>query len=249
MRDSGSPTTWDRQRLADPHGQPDKARRVRSMFDAIAPTYELINRLASAGLDARWRREMVRRAEVRPDEVLLDVACGTGDVCRAFAVAQPAPARIVGGDFAMQMLRRARPRSDPRIGWCQADALALPFAPESFSLLTCAFGVRNFQNFDTGLREMHRVLRPRGRVILLEFGLPSAPVLRSIYGLYFTWLMPLAASVLARDRLGAYRYLPRSVLSFHDRAGIVSGLRQAGFAQVEVFPLSLGVVSIFRACK
>lgn len=242
-------TTWDADRLADPHAQPDKAGRVRAMFDAIAPTYELINRLASAGRDGAWRREMARVAEIRPDDVLLDVACGTGDVCRAFASGRPAPERIVGVDFAMEMLRLAASRSRAATRWCQADAAALPFGDESFSVATCAFGIRNFQNLENGLREMWRVLRPGGRAIILEFGLPTAPVLRGLYCLYFRHVMPIAATVLSRDRSGAYRYLPQSVLSFQDQAGIVSSLRQVGFIEVDVFPQTLGVVSIYRAHK
>jgi demethylmenaquinone methyltransferase/2-methoxy-6-polyprenyl-1,4-benzoquinol methylase len=219
------------------------------MFDAIAPTYELINRLASAGRDAVWRREMVRLAGIRPGDTLLDVACGTGDVCRAFAAARPGPAQFVGADFAIRMLGLAQRRSSGAIRWCQADASSLPFADKSFSLVTCAFGIRNFQKLDCGLREMWRVLRPGGRAIILEFSMPSMPVLRGLYRLYFNRVMPIAATVLSRDRSGAYRYLPRSVLCFHDRAGIVSSLRQVGFAEVGVFPLTLGIVAIYRAFK
>jgi len=240
---------WDAKGLAAPHMQPDKARRVRSMFDAIAPTYEMVNCLASAGRDAAWRRAMVCAAGVRADDTLLDVACGTGDVCRAFSCAAPAPRRIVGVDFAGEMLRFALPRSNGTTRWCQADAAALPFADASFSLVTCAFGIRNFQNLEEGLREMWRVLQPGGRAVLLEFGMPSAPGLRSLYRFYFTCVMPLAASILSRDRSGAYRYLPQSVLSFPGRAGIVASLRRVGFAAVDVVPLTLGIVSVYRARK
>ena len=249
MAEGRPSAAWDANGLADPHAQPDKAKRVRWMFDKIAPTYEMINWLASAGRDAAWRRELIRRAEVRPDDAMLDIACGTGDVCRAFASAFPAPARIVGVDFAMQMLRLAVPRSNGVTRWCQGDARFLPFGDAAFSLITCAFGIRNFQDLDEGLREMWRVLHPGGRAIILEFGLPSTPVLRTLYRLYFNHIMPVAATLLARDRSGAYRYLPRSVLSFRDQAGIVSALRQVGFANVEVFPLTLGIVSVYRARK
>ena len=249
MTANGRKNVWDEQRLNDPHGQPDKAERVRSMFDAIAPSYELVNRLASAGQDARWRRMMVRTAEIRPEDCLLDIACGTGDVARAFAAAQPAPARITGADFALEMLRLALPRSSERLSWCQADALHLPFADESHTLVTCAFGIRNFQDLETGLREMHRVLRPGGRAIILEFSMPTLPVLKQLYTLYFTGIMPRLATLISRDRSGAYRYLPQSVVSFTDREGIRSSLGRAGFRQVEVFPLTLGIVSVYRALK
>jgi demethylmenaquinone methyltransferase/2-methoxy-6-polyprenyl-1,4-benzoquinol methylase len=249
MPESPNTNVWDADRLTDPHRQPDKAARVRSMFDAIAPTYELVNRLASLGQDARWRRAMVRIADVRPDDVLLDVACGTGDVARAFAAGQPAPARTIGCDFAMEMLRLARPRDEARLAWCQADGLALPVADETASIVSCAFGIRNFQSLDSGLREMWRVLRPGGRAIILEFSVPSVPVLRQLYLAYFTRVMPLAATVISRDRSGAYRYLPRSVVSFHDREGIQSCLVRAGFSRVDVFPLTFGIVSVYRATK
>ncbi len=249
MPSNGPAAAWDRRRLADPHGQPDKALRVRAMFDAIAPTYELVNRLASVGLDRHWRREMVRLAEVRPEDALLDIACGTGDVCRAFAAARPAPRRIVGVDFAGRMLHLARGRSSGRIRWCQADALMLPFADASFSIATCAFGVRNFQSLQSGLREMWRILRPGGRAIILEFGMPSAPIVREMYSLYFRLLMPLAATVVSRDRSGAYRYLPRSVVSFCPETELVALCRRVGFSDVTVLARTFGVVSVFRARK
>jgi len=217
------------------------------MFNAIAPAYERVNSIASAGLDRRWRRAMVRAAGVRPDDVMLDVACGTGDVCRAFARSDPAPRRIVGCDFAIEMLRRARPAPGGRVSWCQADAEALPFRDGTFTLVTCAFGIRNFGDLDAGLREMHRVLGPGGRAVILEFGMPQVPVVRALYGFYFRRILPAAASALSGDRSGAYRYLPRSVVSFHDTAGIASCLRRSGFAQVDAFPLTFGVVSVFCA--
>jgi demethylmenaquinone methyltransferase/2-methoxy-6-polyprenyl-1,4-benzoquinol methylase len=235
------PPAWDSARLADPHRQPDKSDRVRAMFDAIAPTYELVNRVASAGFDARWRREMVRRAGVRPDD-------GTGDVCRAFASAAVRPRHIVGVDFSGGMLARARGRTGGRrVTFCQGDALALPFADGSFTLATCAFGVRNFQELGAGLSEMRRVLRRGGRAVILEFGMPTAPVLQGLYRAYFTHVMPLAARAIARDGTGAYRYLPRSVVSFCDREGIVRCLNSAGFAQVDVTCLTLGIVTLYCA--
>ena len=192
---------------------------------------------------------MVRAAEVRPDDIMLDVACGTGDVCRAFASARPTPSLIVGADFAARMLRLARTATRTGIRWYQADALALPFANASFSLVTCAFGIRNFQSLDDGLREMYRVLRPGGRAVILEFSLPTTPLFRAAYHWYFTRLMPLAATILAQDRCGAYRYLPRSVLCFQGQSATVSSLQRAGFAEVEALPRSLGVVTLFRARK
>jgi demethylmenaquinone methyltransferase / 2-methoxy-6-polyprenyl-1,4-benzoquinol methylase len=242
-------TVWDRRRLEAPHAQPDKAQRVRRMFDAIAPTYELVNTLGSLGRDRRWRREMVRLAQVRPEDILLDVACGTGDVSRTFAAGHPRPAAIVGADFSGPMLRLAGGRPIDLGLLVQADALRLPLPDARVTIVSCAFGIRNFQNLDVGLREMYRVLKPGGRAVILEFSVPVRTFFRRIYLLYVGRILPLLASLVSGDRTGAYRYLHRSVLSFHDREEIVSSLRSAGFAEVTVHPLSWGIVAVYVACK
>ena len=242
-------SVWDEGQLDAPHDQPDKAGRVRRMFDAIAPTYELLNRLASAGRDAFWRREMVRLARVRPDDVLLDVACGTGDVARAFAAARVRPKRIVGVDFAVQMLRLAADRPIRGGLFAQGDALRLPVVDGSVSIVTCAFGIRNFQDLSAGLRDMHRVLRAGGRAVILEFAVPASAVLRRLYLLYFNRIMPALATLVSRDRSGAYRYLPRSVLSFPGDEAIRSALMSAGFANVAIHRRSCGIVALYVAVK
>lgn len=244
-----SPAAWDEATLRSPHTQVDKDRRVQRMFDAIAPTYELVNTVSSAGRDAYWRREMVRLAEVRPDDVLLDVACGTGDVARAFASADVRPRHICGMDFAASMLRRAADRPISGGTFLQADALHLPAADGSVSIVTCAFGIRNFSNLSAGLQEMHRVLKPGGRVVILEFSVPRLPLIRQIYLFYFHRVMPIAATLISRDRTGAYRYLPRSVVSFPDRSEIVQALAAAGFATTTAHPCTLGIVTIYVARK
>ncbi len=258
---------WDEPRLESPHTQRDKAARVRGMFDRIAPTYELVNAVASMGRDARWRRQMVRLAAVRPDDALLDVACGTGDVARTFASAGIRPASIIGLDFSLPMLRLAKKGSGPfcakhpsgRSGkryltpfsphFCQGDAQLLPVASRSVSIVTCAFGVRNFQNLDAGLREMHRVLRSDGRAVILEFTVPTSFVFRRLYLFYLQRILPALATLISRDRTGAYRYLPCSVVSFPGRDAIISSLRAAGFSRVTVHPLSLGIVAVYVAHK
>lgn len=246
-----SPDTlqWDDDRLNSPHTQADKSRRVQRMFDAIASTYELVNSVSSAGRDKYWRREMVRLANVRPDDVLLDVACGTGDVPRAFAEVAVRPRSIVGADFAGSMLAMAAARPIVGGSFIQADALLLPLADASVSVVTCAFGIRNFQDLGAGLREMHRVLRPGGRAVILEFSLPRAGWLRALYLWYINRLMPLAATWISRDRSGAYRYLPRSVVSFPGSEEILAVLTAAGFDSVAAHPKTLGIVSIYVAAK
>jgi len=242
-------TVWDEPRLQSVHAQADKAARVRRMFDAIAPTYELINALFSGGRDRAWRRRTVARAAVQPGDAVLDIACGTGDLLRAFARYAPQAGAYVGADFAHEMLRRAAERDAGRLGWCEADGLSLPFADASFDVTSCAFGVRNFQDLDRGLAEMHRVLRPGGRTVILEFTRPANRVVRVVHEFYAGRLMPLGAALVARDRSGAYRYLPKSVVSFLDAQQLSDRLRAAGFDQVTATPLTFGVVTVYRGTK
>lgn len=241
------PLIWDAGRLNDPHGQADKATRVRAMFDAIAPTYERVNRVLSLGRDAYWRREAVRLANVRGDDRVLDIACGTGDFARAFNQANPAG--TIGMDFAANMLERAAAGTQSSIRWCQSDAQALPFADASFTITSCAFGVRNFQDLDRGLREMRRVLAPGGRAVILEFGIPRTPILGSLYGIYMRRALPRLARWISRDTTGAYDYLPQSVSSFVNTPEMIDRLRRAGFERVEHKPLTFGAVVVYRAWR
>lgn len=238
---------WDRSHLAAPHAQPDKAKRVRAMFDDIAPTYELVNRILSFGRDAHWRRAAVKMADVRPDDRVLDLACGTGDFARAFADA--GPAIIVGSDFAAGMLALAAARDAPKTYWCQADALALPHPDSAFTIVCCAFGVRNFQSLPRGLAEMYRILGPGGRAVILEFAMPKTPLLAMMYSLYFRRILPPVARVISRDRSGAYDYLPRSVSSFLDSAGMIAALKSVGFSSVAHRSLTFGIVTAYVAKK
>ena len=238
---------WTPEVLQAPHDVADKASRVRRMFNAIAPRYEMVNSVFSLGSDAYWRRRAVRMAEVRNDDDVLDIACGTGDFARAFARA--GPRSVVGSDFAHEMLRRAGGRRAGGLTWCEADALHLPFGEGSFSIVSCAFGVRNFQDLDAGFREMFRVLRGGGRVVILEFGRPRNALVRRLYELYSNRFMPVFASWLSGDRSGAYRYLPRSVVSFLDAEGICSRLRGVGFSRATATELSAGIVSVYIAAR
>ena len=236
---------WDSKQLQQPHLTPDKAQRVRVMFNAIARRYEFINTLFSLGIDARWRRRAVRECAVRPDDHVLDIACGTGDFARAFARA--GAGRVVGCDFAHEMLLHARRRPCAGADWCEADALHLPFDAGSFTITSCAFGVRNFADLEAGLREMHRVLAPRGRAVILEFNRPANRLVRAGYELYSNHLMPRAAALVSRDRTGAYRYLPRSVVSFLAPAQMGAALERVGFDPARALPLTFGVVTVYLA--
>lgn len=237
---------WNDATLNNPHAQPDKARRVRGMFDAIAPTYERVNRVLSAGRDAHWRRRAVALSGVSPTDRVLDVACGTGDLTRAFLAAKPAG--VVGTDFSAGMLRQATGRTEGvhgRASWCRADALTLPIADATFDIVSCAFGVRNFQQPARGLAEFRRILRPGGRVCILEFTMPRSAVLGSAYLFYFRHVLPRLASWISRDRTGAYDYLPQSVCTFMDVAGMTQLLDAAGFSRVTVTSLTGGIAAIY----
>ncbi|NOT01316.1 MAG: ubiquinone/menaquinone biosynthesis methyltransferase [Phycisphaerales bacterium] len=246
---SGGGVLWEEATLRAPHAQADKAARVRRMFEAIAPTYERVNTLFSAGRDRAWRRAAVAAANVGPEDTVLDVACGTGDLSRAFFEGQVKPQQVVGGDFARGMLTLAAARSDGRIGWVQGDALHLPFPRGCFTVVSCAFGVRNFQDAEAGLREMHRVLRPGGRAVVLEFTLPRGRLMRMLYLAYCRVLMPWGATLVSRDRTGAYRYLPRSIEAFVDDRDPGERLKRAGFASVWARPMTMGIVTIYHAVK
>lgn len=247
MPAAASETIWDQSRLANPHAQPDKSRRVQAMFDAIAPTYELVNRVLSAGRDAYWRRTAVRMAKVQPADRVLDLACGTGDFAREFLKASPA--QVVGSDFAAAMLALARKRGDARIRYCRGDAHTLPFGDGAFTIVSCAFGVRNFQDLARGLSEVLRVLQPGGRAVILEFTMPRSRLIGGAYRLYFRHVLPRLARLISRDRSGAYHYLPKSVESFIDHAGMTSSLQAAGFDRVERRALSFGIVTVYVASK
>lgn len=241
---------WDREALRDPHAQADKAARVRQMFDAIAPTYERVNRLVSLGRDARWRQKATRAAGVRADETVLDVCCGTGDMIRTVAAQRPLPRLIIGVDFAGRMLASGDyERSPAAVRLLRADGLRLPLVAEAVDVVTCAFGVRNFQDLHAGLREMHRVLRCGGRVVILEFALPENPLLRWGYRVYCERILPRLAVLFSRDRTGAYRYLPRSIRTFERRGAMVARLERVGFSHVAARPLNLGGVVIYRGEK
>lgn len=236
---------WDEVRLADPHGQPDKAKRVQAMFDAIAPTYELVNRVLSMGRDAYWRRRAVEWAAIRPDDEVLDLACGTGDFARAFAAARPRG--VVGCDFAEGMLGLAAQRGGDRLRWARADALSLPFPNRSFSVVSCAFGVRNFSSLSTGIKEAARVLKPGGRIVILEFSVPRSRLLGSLYLFYFHRVLPRLAAWISGDRTGAYSYLPQSVTSFVDADGMTRTLESAGFEDIQHRRMTIGIVTVYLA--
>lgn len=241
------PPAWTDADLAAVHDRADKHERVRAMFGAIAGRYDLNNRLHSFGRDQAWRRFAVRAAAVRAGDHVLDVACGTGDLTLAFARRSPAQ-RVVGGDFTPRMLDVARdklarqpgPLRD-RVEFRETDAMALPFDDATFDVVSIAFGIRNVQDPDLAFREFARVLRPGGRLVVLEFDRPRNPAIRWGNDLYCNVIMPRTATLIAHDRSGAYKYLPKSVGAFMDRDELAKRVEAAGFERAHGTPLTFGV--------
>jgi len=217
------------------------ADEVRGMFDRIAPVYDTMNRLMTAGLDRRWRRRGVSEV-VWPGDRVLDVCCGTGD----FAVeAERRGATVVGVDFSERMLERAR-RKSGTIEWIQGDALALPFADGEFDAATVGFGVRNLDDLDRGLRELHRVIRPGGKLAVLEITRPRG-LLRPFFRVWLDVLVPLAGKILPGGQ--AYAYLPASIRRFPGPEDLSALLEQASFGQVRFRLLGGGSVALHIATK
>jgi demethylmenaquinone methyltransferase/2-methoxy-6-polyprenyl-1,4-benzoquinol methylase len=209
---------------------------VRTMFDRIAPVYDAMNHVMTAGLDRRWRRETAQ-AVVSSGDRVLDGCCGTGDLALAD---MKAGGRVTGLDFSEQMLERARAKSSA-VEWVQGDALALPFADGSFDAATVGFGVRNLDDLESGLRELRRVLRPGGRVGILEITRPRG-VLRPFYKLWFDGLIPLAGKLLPGG--SAYTYLPASVRRFPEAKDFAELMRSTGFDHVGYRLFAGGIVAL-----
>ncbi len=250
---------WTDADLSDPHATADKARRVEAMFAAIAHAYDLNNRLHSMWRDQAWRRAAVRMAKLKPTDTVLDVACGTGDLAMAFAHGPVRPKKVIGLDFTVPMLKVAQnklpsptpnPQSPtPSLTYHAADAMRLPLADKSVDVISIAFGIRNVADPALAFREFHRVLRPGGRLIVLEFSTPTNPVIRFFDRIYRERVMPITASLIARDRSGAYKYLPKSVNTFLDRAGMVDMMAAAGLTDPIIKPLTFGVAVCYRGVR
>jgi len=226
------------------------------MFTSIAPRYDLLNHVLSCNVDRIWWRRTARtfrRIVSRPDARVLDLCCGTGDMTFALrSEAGNSPARIVGADFSHAMLQRAtaksqhaRPLSAP--GWIEADALSLPFPSSHFDLVTSAFGFRNLADYDAGLREIFRVLRPEGECGILDFGEPQG-ILGSLYRLYFKQVLPRIGTMISGVR-GPYAYLPASVERFPAPDEMIARMKNTGFVDAVWTPYSFGIAGLYRGKK
>ena len=247
--DTPSPAWSDDDLSHNPHAAADKAKRVEQMFAAIAPSYDLNNRLHSMWRDQAWRKTAVKIAKLQPGDVVADIACGTGDLSMAFQ--KGGAGRVVGIDFTVPMLgvadvKHAKMPGETPLTYQAGDAMRLPLVDQSADVVSIAFGIRNVADPAKAMAEFVRVLRPGGRVIVLEFSLPKNPLLRTGYNFYFKHILPRTASLIARDKSGAYKYLPKSVNTFIDRAGMTTMMQDAGLTDITVKPLTCGVAVCYR---
>lgn len=220
------------------------------MFDAIAPRYDLLNHVLSAGIDRRWRRRAIAALALTGREVLLDICTGTADVALEGRRSRRA-ARVIGVDFAAAMLalglKKVRAAGEEgHITLLRGDATRLPVRDSSVDAATVAFGIRNVQRPALACVELARALRPGGRLAILEFGVPRIPGISALYLWYFKYLLPLVGRRVS-GHTGAYSYLPESVGAFPPPAEFVTILRQSGFEQVQAVPLTLGIVYLYVA--
>jgi demethylmenaquinone methyltransferase/2-methoxy-6-polyprenyl-1,4-benzoquinol methylase len=236
-----------------PLGRDKQPARIAGMFDAIAPRYDLLNHVLSAGLDVRWRAKAVRALALRGGETVLDLCTGTADLAIASATASPGAAAVVGVDFAGEMLRLgldkvSRRGLARRIRLVRGDAMRIPLADASVDAATVAFGIRNVERPEDAYADVFRVLRPGGRFAILEFGVPRLPGIRQGYLFYFRHILPRIGSIVSGHD-SAYAYLPASVGSFPEPERVMASLAATGFSQVRADSLSLGIVYLYSASK
>jgi len=226
-------------------------QRIAGMFDAIAGRYDFLNHLLSAGIDRRWRRRAIRSLQLTGRERVLDLCTGTGDLAIAAVRARPSAARVVGVDFAGAMLRVGErklrsERLDARIALVQGDATRVPLASASVDAVTIGFGIRNVERMDVACGELFRVLKPGGRLAILEFAVPTMPLFGAVYGWYVNRVLPRIGRAFSRND-SAYAYLPASIGAFASPDEFVKILRQAGFGSISPIPLMLGSVILYTA--
>lgn len=226
----------------------EKGRGIRDMFDAIAPRYDLLNRLLSLGIDRRWRTFAVAQLRVLPGGKVLDVATGTGDVALEIAARTPDSVRIVGEDFTQGMLVHGREKiaKSPyrhRIHLVNAPCEAMPHPESTFDGVTIAFGIRNVVDRLAGLKEMCRVLKPGGRAVILEFSNPRSRLFKSLYYFYFRRVLPVIGGLLSKR--SAYQYLPDSVLEFPAQESFKALMAEAGFTQLRHHDLTFGIATVY----
>lgn len=229
-------------------------QRVREMFAQIAPRYDLLNHVLSLGIDIRWRRQVVKRLRLDQPLPVLDCCTGTGDLALMLAEHLQGRVEVVGSDFCAPMLDLARAKladmRPPRpVKFVEADSQQLPFEDAAFQAVTVAFGLRNVQDTDRGIREMLRVCAPGGQVAVLEFSQPTLPGFKQLYRFYFRQVLPRIGQTLAKNDKGAYEYLPSSVIEFPSGRALADRMEAAGLENVSIFPYTFGIASLYLGEK
>jgi demethylmenaquinone methyltransferase/2-methoxy-6-polyprenyl-1,4-benzoquinol methylase len=250
-----SPVEQDHGIGARPSGEATEtaaAEHVRDLFNSIAPSYDLLNHLLSMGLDRRWWLRAARSFRdvlSNPKSRVLDLCCGTGDMTAALLTQRPASGEpVIGLDFSAEMLSRARTKyASANVDWVEGDAMHLPYPDNSFDLVTSAFGFRNLTNYSEGLAEIHRVLRPGGRIGILECNQPDG-LSGAGYNLYFKHILPIVGGMISGDR-AAYRYLPASVARFPRPPQMLALMASAGFADCAWDGYLLRAAGLYRGTK
>ncbi len=220
---------------------------IKDMFDGIAARYDFLNRLLSMGQDVVWRSRMVQAACLEKESCILDAACGTGDVSAEILRQKKGAAKIIGIDFSMSMLQLAKKklqRNDSPVLLMQGNALYLPFSPSVFDTVFIAFGIRNIVNKDEALKQFHKVLKKKGKMVVLELTRPQNLILHKLYFVYFQKLLPKIGSFFSKNP-NAYSYLPESVLRFPMPEEFMQTMRNAGFTQLRFRTMTFGIVTLF----
>jgi len=228
-----------------------KKEQVARMFDSISGNYDFLNHFLSLGIDIRWRKKAVKLLALGHPKLILDVATGTGDF--AVETLKLNPDKVIGIDISEGMLEVGRKKMkarglDDRIELISGDSENLPFEENKFDAVVVAFGVRNFENLEKGLAEMHRVLKPGGRMVVLEFSKPRSFPFKQLYHFYFTYILPKIGKVVSRDP-AAYTYLPESVQAFPDGDSFISILDRLGFKNTICKSLTFGISSLYIGVK
>jgi demethylmenaquinone methyltransferase/2-methoxy-6-polyprenyl-1,4-benzoquinol methylase len=228
--------------------------RIRTMFGHIAPRYDFLNHLLSLNIDHWWRRRTTQLVPPVQSGPILDLCTGTGDLALAYDRAARGRLPIVGADFCPEMLRLAEAKIERvgaagRIRVLEADAQRLPFPDGMFQLAAVAFGLRNITDTDRGIQEMIRVVRPGGRVAILEFSQPRGRVFSRLYRFYFRRVLPVVGQMISRSKENAYRYLPASVMEFPDGEALAERLRRHGLTEVRFYPFTCGIATLYVGTK
>ncbi len=231
-------------------GSGDKTRQVREMFDSIAPAYDFMNRAMTMGIDRLWRHKAVRLLRDCQHDDILDIATGTGDLAIKLA-RELDPIAVTGVDLSEGMIEIGRAKVAKEglqevVTLGIGDCLLLPFTDASFDVVTCAYGVRNFADLLAGYREMHRVLRPGGRAVILELSTPTSPMVRPLYNFYTRHVIPTVGRLVSKD-VRAYSYLPESIAAVPQGDAMTAIMLEAGFSQARAIPLTMGICTIYEA--